>query len=173
MRVCTKMYTLFIMNTDYVRPSWDEYFMEIMNSIAKRATCDRGRSGCVITHNKRIVATGYVGSPAGTKHCDEVGHEMISMHNNGVESKHCIRTAHAEQNAIVHAARVGAALEGSTLYCNMTPCYACAKMIINAGIVRVVACKDYHAGARSKEIFKEAGVTFELLNSTVELYHNQ
>jgi dCMP deaminase len=95
------------------------------------------------------------------------------MNDDGTESKHCIRTAHAEQNAIVHAARVGAALEGSTLYCNMTPCYACAKMIINAGIIRVVAKKDYHAGGRSKEIFKEANIKFELLNDVVEAYTNQ
>jgi len=162
------------MTDAHQRPSWDEYFMEIMDAVAKRATCDRGRSGCVIAHDKRIVATGYVGSSAGTKHCDEVGHEMATvMNDDGTESKHCIRTAHAEQNAIVHAARVGAALEGSTLYCNMTPCYACAKMIINAGIVRVVAKKDYHAGGRSKEIFKEANIKFELLNEVVESYTNQ
>jgi dCMP deaminase len=77
------------------------------------------------------------------------------------------------QRVTVHAARVGSALEGATLYCNMTPCYACAKMIINAGIVRVVAKKDYHAGSRSKDIFKEAGVAFELLNDVVEAYTNQ
>jgi dCMP deaminase len=156
------------------RPSWDEYFIEIMDAVATRATCDRGRSGCVIAKDKRIVATGYVGSPAGTKHCDEVGHEMATViGDDGVESKHCIRTAHAEQNAIVHAARVGAALEGGTLYCNMTPCYACAKMIINAGLVRVVAKKDYHAGKRTKEVFAEAGVDFVLLHEAIEQYAQQ
>ncbi len=172
---------LFLNKVDYLhmtdahkRPSWDEYFMEIMDAVAKRATCDRGRSGCVIARDKRIVATGYVGSPAGTAHCDEVGHEMSTViSDDGSESKHCIRTAHAEQNAIVHAARAGVALEGSTLYRNMTPCYACAKMIINAGIVRVIAKKDYHAGTRSKEIFKEANVQFELLNDVIEAYTNQ
>ena len=89
------------------------------------------------------------------------------------ESNHCVRTAHAEQNAIAHAARVGIALEGATLYCQMTPCYVCAKMIINSGIERVIAKNDYHSGARSKEIFAEAGVKFELLNNTVEEYTNQ
>ena len=159
---------------DYPRPSWDEYFLEIMYTIGKRSTCDRGRSGCVITRNNRIVATGYVGSPAGTKHCDEVGHEMHTVtHPDGKQSQHCIRTAHAEQNAIVHAARVGASLEGSTMYSNMAPCYACAKMIINAGIIRVVAKNDYHASARSKEIFKEAGIEFEVINKDIVKYDKQ
>ncbi len=156
------------------RPGWDEYFFEVMDAVAKRATCDRGKSGCVIAKNKRILATGYVGAPAGCKHCDEAGHEMHTVRKaDGSESNHCIRTAHAEQNAIAHAARVGIALEGGTLYCQMTPCYACAKMIINAGLERVVARNDYHAGERSKEIFAEAGVVFELLNNNVEKYENQ
>ena len=159
---------------EHKRPSWDEYFFEIIDAVAKRATCDRGRSGCVIAKNKRILATGYVGSPAGCKHCDEVGHEMQkSVKEDGAESMHCIRTAHAEQNAIAHAARVGIPLEGATLYCQMTPCYVCAKMIINAGIERVVARNDYHVGARSKEIFNEARVKFELLNNEIEKYENQ
>jgi dCMP deaminase len=156
------------------RPSWDEYFLEIMDSVAKRATCDRGRSGCVIACNKRIVATGYVGSPAGTPHCDEVGHEFMKVvDEDGKISTHCVRTAHAEQNAIAHAARVGSSLQGGTLYCKMTPCYTCAKMIINSGIERVVAQKDYHAGKRSKSIFKEAKIKFELVEKTIEKYDKQ
>lgn len=156
------------------RPSWDEYFLEIMDAVAKRATCDRGKSGCVIARDKRILATGYVGSPSNTPHCDEVGHEfMEALNADGTTSMHCIRTAHAEQNAIAHAARIGIALDGGTLYCKMTPCYACAKMIINAGIMRVVALNDYHAGQRSKEIFKTAGVKYELINKKVESYKGQ
>lgn len=156
------------------RPSWDEYFLGIMDAVAKRATCDRGRSGSVIARDKRIVATGYVGAPAGTKHCDEAGHEFAEMiDENGKKSQHCIRTTHAEQNAIVHAARFGSSLEGSTLYCQMTPCYACAKMILNAGITRVVARKDYHAGARTKEVFLEAGITFELMENETQAYERQ
>ena len=156
------------------RPSWDEYFFEIMDAVAKRATCDRGKSGCVIAKNKRILATGYVGSPAGCKHCDEVGHEMHKVtKEDGTESNHCIRTAHAEQNAIAHAARVGIALEGATLYGSMTPCYGCAKMIINSGIEKVICRNDYHGGARAKEIFVESGVVFELLNSETVKYENQ
>src|SRR5689334_18489757 len=90
------------------RPSWDEYFLAIMEMVGTRATCDRGRSVCVITQDKRILTTGYVGSPIGTKHCDEVGHEMHKVtHGDGSETMHCIRTTHAEQNAIVQGARNG------------------------------------------------------------------
>jgi dCMP deaminase len=155
------------------RPNWDEYFIGIMESVSKRATCDRGKSGCVIAKDKRILATGYVGSPAGCKHCDEVGHEINEVNNDdGTISKHCIRTAHAEQNAIATAARFGIALEGSTLYCNMTPCYICAKIIINSGISRVVAKNDYHKGNRSKEIFKESEVKYELISEELVTYDN-
>jgi dCMP deaminase len=156
------------------RPSWDEYFLGIMEAVAKRATCDRGRVGCVIARDKRILATGYAGAPAGTPHCDEVGHELVdSIDETGKISKHCVRTAHGEQNAIAHAARNGIALDGATLYNRMTPCYICAKMIINAGITRVVALHDYHASARSKEIFKIAGVKFELIEDKIEQYAKQ
>ncbi len=155
------------------RPSWDEYFMEISRAVAKRATCDRGKSGCVIVRDKHILVTGYVGSPAGLPHCDEVGHQMKTMiHEDGSETMHCVRTAHAEQNAICQAAKLGVNLNGSTLYCKMTPCSTCAKMIINTGIKRVVAEKDYHASADSKEMFKQAGIRLEILNEEIEQYSN-
>lgn len=155
----------------YRRPSWDEYFLDLVNVVGSRGTCDRGRSGCVIVKDRRILSTGYVGSPIGTAHCDEAGHEMHTVvHENGEKTRHCIRTSHAEQNAIANAARFGVALERATLYCHMTPCYTCAKMIINAGIKRVVCNKDYHAGARSKEIFKEAGIQYELANDEMQAY---
>jgi len=118
--------------------------------------------------------SGYVGSPAGTPHCDDAGHEFHTVHHaDGSSSDHCIRTAHAEQNAICLAAREGIRIEGATLYCRMTPCYACAKMIINAGIVRVVAQRDYQKGDRSKAIFAEAGVEFVLLNEEVQSYDQE
>ncbi|MFC1756478.1 cytidine/deoxycytidylate deaminase family protein [Patescibacteria group bacterium] len=155
----------------YARPTWDQYFLKLVDIVGSRGTCDRGRSGCVIARDKRILATGYVGSPVGAKHCDEDGHEMHTVkHEDGKETRHCIRTAHAEQNAIANAARFGIALEGSTLYCHMTPCYVCAKMMINAGIKRVVCNLDYHAGERSKEIFKEVGVKYELVNNKIQKY---
>ena len=159
------------MEKEYKRPSWDEYFMNIAKTVGSRATCDRGRTGCVLVKDKQIISTGYVGAPSGCKSCDDIGHEMDTvMHADGTQSRHCIRTTHNEQNAIVQAARIGACTDGATLYCMMTPCYTCAKLIINAGIKRVVAEKDYHAGARSKEIFKEARVKFELLNDSVVTY---
>jgi dCMP deaminase len=155
------------------RPSWDEYFMEIARAVAKRATCDRGKSGCVVTKERHILVTGYVGAPAGLPHCDEVGHQMKTIiHEDGSTSQHCVRTAHAEQNAICQAAKLGVSLKGSTLYCKMTPCSTCAKMIINSGIKRVVAEKDYHASSDTKKMFKQAGIELEILNSEIEKYED-
>lgn len=159
------------MSEVYKRPSWDEYFMEIAEMVGTRGSCDRGRCGSVATRDHRILTTGYVGSPVGLPHCDEVGHEMHTViHEDGEQHRHCIRTAHAEQNAICEAARLGTALEGGTIYTKMVPCYVCAKLIINAGLKRVVCAQDYHGGARSKEIFKEAGVEFVLLSETMTTY---
>ena len=158
----------------YQRPSWDEYFMKIVEMVGSRGTCDRFRGGCVVTRDKRIIATGYAGSPVGLPHCDDVGHEMHAItHTDGTSSRHCIRTTHAEQNAICEAARMGIALNSGTLYCQMTPCYTCAKMIINAGIRRVVAAQDYHAAGRSKEVFQEAKIEFTLLDKKIKEYPNQ
>jgi dCMP deaminase len=153
------------------RQTWDEYFLNLSEVAGSRATCDRGRSGCVITKDRRILSTGYVGSPSGLPHCDDVGHEMHTVvHDDDSISKHCVRTTHAEQNAIVHAARVGVPLEGGTLYCHMTPCYTCAKMIINAGIKKVVCLKDYHVSKRSKEIFKAAKIQYLAITKETEKY---
>ncbi len=160
--------------TDYRRPSWDEYFMEVASSIAKRATCDRGRSGCVIARDNQLLATGYVGAPAGLPHCDEAGHEMRKLlREDGTTSQHCVRTVHAEQNAICQAAKRGVAISGATLYCRMTPCRTCAMMIINCGIVRVVAERRYHAGAESEAMFRDAGLALEYVHDEVEKYTNQ
>ena len=157
-----------------VRPTWDEYFLEIVKTVAKRATCDRGRSGCVIVKDKQILVTGYVGSPTGLPHCDEVGHLFKkSIDENGEISTHCVRTVHAEQNAICQAAKRGIALEGATLYCTMTPCRVCAMMIINCGISRVVCLNKYHSGKESEEMFKTAGITLDFVNEDVVKYDNQ
>ena len=159
------------MEEKYVRPSWDQYFMEIAHTVSKRATCDRGRSGCVIVKDKQILVTGYVGSPNGLPHCDDVGHQMKKMlHEDGSVSEHCVRTVHAEQNAICQAAKRGIALDGSTLYCRMTPCRVCAMLIINCGIKRVVCEKKYHAGAESEEMFAKAGVKLEFFSKEVLIY---
>ena len=160
--------------TKYQRPSWDEYFLQIVNMVGSRGTCDRGRSGAILVKDKRILATGYVGSPVGIAHCDDVGHEMHTLtRENGVISRHCLRTSHAELNVIANAARFGVAIDGSTLYCKMVPCYTCAKTIINAGIKRIVAFQDYHATEQSKIVFKKAGVKLEIINKEVEPYEDQ
>ena len=153
------------------RPSWDEYFMDIARAVATRGTCDRGRSGCVIVKDKQILVTGYVGSPVRLSHCDDVGHLMHKEINDDESiSNHCVRTIHAEQNAIVQAAKRGIALDGATLYCKMTPCRVCAMMIINCGIGRVICEKRYHAGGLSEEMFKEAEVKIEFIDESLEEY---
>jgi dCMP deaminase len=156
------------------RPSWDEYFMNITEMVGSRATCDRGKTGCVIVKDKHILTTGYVGSPRGVEHCDELGHEMNDVvHPDGTITKHCVRTIHGEMNAVAQAARLGIPLEGATLYCKMTPCYTCAKILINAGIVRIVARRDYHAAERSKELFKNCGIDFKIVEDKLEEYPGQ
>lgn len=158
----------------YIRPSWDEYFMELANAAAKRATCDRGRSGCVIVKDKQILVTGYVGAPTSLPHCDEVGHLFKkTIHEDGSETMHCVRTVHAEQNAICQAAKRGIALEGATLYCRMTPCRVCAMLIINCGIKRVVCEKKYHAGVESEEMFNQAGIEIEFFEDDILKYDKQ
>ena len=157
-----------------VRPSWDEYFMEIARTVAKRATCDRGKSGCVIVRDRQILVSGYVGSPKGLPHCDEVGHLFKKvLHDDGSITNHCMRTVHAEQNAICQAAKLGISLNEATLYCKMTPCRTCAMLIINCGIRRVVCEKKYHAGTESEEMFRMAGVELEFFDENIEKYDNQ
>lgn len=160
--------------SEYKRPSWDEYFMEVCEAIAKRATCDRGRSGCVIARDNQILATGYVGAPAGLPHCDELGHQLKRLvHEDGAVTTHCVRTVHAEQNAICQAARRGIGIQGATLYCRMTPCRSCAMMIINCGVTRVVCRRKYHDGAESEAMLAAAGLTLEYVDETVERYDKQ
>ncbi|MCL2293617.1 MAG: cytidine/deoxycytidylate deaminase family protein, partial [Spirochaetes bacterium] len=135
---------------------------------------NRGRSGCVIARDKRILVTGYVGSPSGLPHCDEAGHKFKkTIHEDGTITEHCIRTVHAEQNAICQAAKFGIPIEGATLYCRMTPCITCAMLIINCGIERVVCEKKYHAAADSEALFKEAGVSLEYKTTEIQEYEKQ
>jgi len=163
-----------MINKKHIRPSWDAYFMEIAGTVAKRATCDRGRSGCVIVRDKQILVTGYVGSPRGLPHCDEVGHLLKKVHHEDDRiTQHCMRTVHAEQNAICQAARLGISLEGGTLHCRMTPCRTCAMLIINCGIVRVMCERKYHDGDESEKMFRQAGVELSFLYDEVQEYEKQ
>jgi len=156
----------------YKRPSWDDYFMEVTNAIGHRGTCDRGRSGCIIAKDKQILATGYVGSPAGFPHCDDIGHDLKkTIEEDGSISLHCVRTVHAEQNAICQAAKRGTPIDGATMYVKMTPCRTCAMLLINCGIKRVYAERKYHSGA--EEVLKKAGVKMEFKYKELEKYPNQ
>ena len=158
----------------YIRPTWDEYFMQIAQTVSERATCDRGRSGCVIARDRQILVTGYVGSPRGLPHCDEVGHLMKKvLHEDDRITQHCMRTVHAEQNAICQAARLGIPLDKATLYCRMTPCRTCAMLIINCGIERVVCERKYHDGKESEEMFRQAGVLLEYVHDEIQQYEKQ
>lgn len=158
----------------YIRPTRDEYFMEIARTIGKRATCDRGRGGCVIAKNKQILCTGYVWSLPWTPHCDEVGHQFKqTTHEDGSVTNHCMRTVHAEQNAICQAAKLGISLEWATLYCKMTPCRTNAMLIISCGIKRVVAEKKYHVGSDTETMFDEAGIELTYFDESIEQYEKQ
>lgn len=155
------------------RPSWDEYFTEIMVAANSRATCDRGRASCVFVKDRQILVTGYVGSPVGFPHCDDVGHQMKKLiHEDGHITEHCVRTVHAEQAALCQAAKRGVSLEGATVYVNMTPCRTCAMLLINCGIKRVYAVRKYHAGKESEAMFRKAKIKLDYkFKDTVKYKH--
>lgn len=159
---------------DYSRPSWDDYFLEVMDSIGKRVTCNRARvsgGGCVVVRDKRILVTGYAGSAPGEGHCDDIGHQFKkTIHEDGRTTNHCIRTIHAEQNAICQAARIGVSLLDSIMYVCMFPCYTCAKLIVASGIKKVICKKDYQASEDSKNLFKKCGVEFEVVDKEITKY---
>jgi dCMP deaminase len=128
----------------------------------------------VIARDRQILVTGYVGSPVGLPHCDEVGHLMKKvLHEDDRITQHCMRTVHAEQNAICQAARRGIPLAGATLYCRMTPCRTCAMLIINCGITRVVCERKYHDGKESEEMFRIAGIQLEYVFDELQEYEKQ
>lgn len=126
-----------------MRPDWDEYFIKIANEVKTRSTCIRRQVGAVIVKDHRIIATGYNGAAAGAPHCEETGclREKLGI-KSGERHELCV-AIHAEQNAIVQAARHGTPIDGATLYCTHQPCAICAKMLINAGIKRIVYSGDY------------------------------
>lgn len=154
------------------RPNWDNYFMQLCKTVAQRATCNRGKSGCVIVKDKQILVTGYVGSPSNLPHCDQAGHLFKQMiHDNNEITTHCVRTVHAEQNAICQAAKRGIALDGSTLYCTMTPCRVCTMLIINCGIKNIVCEYKYHNGSESEAMLKDAGINLKYFNEEILQYN--
>ena len=125
------------------RPNWDEYFLEMAQVAAKRSTCLRRQVGAVLVKDRRLLATGYNGAPRKLKHCGEIGCLREAMGIPSGERHELCRGLHAEQNAIIQAAVHGVAIEGATLYCTHHPCSACTKMLINAGILRIVYLDGY------------------------------
>ena len=131
------------------RVSWGTYFMNIAKEVATRSTCDRKYVGAVIVREKTILSTGYNGSIKGLPHCDETGHEMVDGH--------CVRTTHAEANAIVQAAKNGVEINNSAIYVTASPCYNCFKLIANAGI-KTIYYGEFYREDRILEHAKEAGI---------------
>jgi dCMP deaminase len=139
------------------RPSWETYFMDIAELVAKRSTCLRRAVGAIIVKDKRILTTGYNGAPTGIKHCIETGCLREKLNVPSGERHELCRGIHAEQNAIIQAAFHGVSIKGATLFCTNQPCSICAKMIINAGIIKVYY-RDGYADSMAQEMFKEAGI---------------
>jgi dCMP deaminase len=183
-----------------VRPDWDTYFINLLDNLGDRCTCNRGKCACIFTLDNRILSTGYAGAPSGLQHCLDVGDQLeervkilnidfqgqtlnkdyIKYDWNNItkryESKkkiNCCRTSHSEANAICHAAKHGVSLNNSTLYVTMTPCADCCKLLISVGVKRIVCKKKYHAGAESEALFKEVGIEVKFMSEEIEQYTNQ
>ncbi|WP_053550861.1 deoxycytidylate deaminase [Desulfuromonas soudanensis] len=139
------------------RPTWEEYFMEIARLVARRSTCLRRQVGAVMVKGKNIVATGYNGTPSGITHCSEVGCLRQKLGVPSGERHELCRGLHAEQNAIIQAAKHGTNIAGSTLYCTNSPCIICTKMIINSGVERIVYFEGY-PDTLSMEMLAESGI---------------
>ncbi|PKN91743.1 MAG: CMP deaminase [Chloroflexi bacterium HGW-Chloroflexi-6] len=133
-----------------MRPDWDSYFMKIASAVSERSTCDRAFVGSVLVRDKRILTSGFNGSPAGQEHCDEAGHLIVDGH--------CVRTIHAETNAIIQAALHGVSTKGSTCYVTHFPCINCTKVLINAGITRIVYGEAYRLDENALEFLKKANI---------------
>lgn len=147
------------------RPSWDEYFMKMAELAATRSTCLRRQIGAVIVKDRHVIATGYNGAPKGLPHCMEIGgclREQLGVPSG--ERHELCRALHAEQNAIIQAATLAQSIEGATIYVTNQPCSICAKMIINAGIRRIVVREGY-PDEMAREMLSEAGLEIELLNA--------
>jgi dCMP deaminase len=141
------------------RIGWNEYFMNIADQVGTRSTCARKHIGAVIVRDKTILSTGYNGSLRGAPHCDEIGHDM--------ENDHCIRTVHAEANAIAQAARHGVMVDGAEIYVTASPCLTCFKLVVNAGI-RVVHFREFYRDERIREYARQAGVTLVHMDGGVK-----
>ncbi len=144
------------------RPDWDTYFLEIVELVSKRSTCCRRAVGSALVRDHRILATGYNGAPSKLKHCLDIGCLREQLKIPSGERHELCRGLHAEQNAVIQAALHGVNTKGSTLYCTNHPCVICAKMIINAGVVRIVIRDGYH-DKLADQMLKEAGISVKQL----------
>ncbi len=133
-----------------MRPTWDDYFIKIALAVAERSTCDRAHVGAVLVRDKRILTTGFNGSPAGLPHCDDAGHLLVDGH--------CVRTIHAETNAIIQAALHGVSTKDATCYVTHFPCINCTKTLINAGVTRIVYRNNYRVDINAQDFCEGAGV---------------
>lgn len=141
------------------RASWDEYFMDIAVVVARRSTCPRKHVGAVIVRDKTILSTGYNGSVRGLPHCDDVGHMMVDGH--------CVRTIHAEVNAVIQAAKNGTRIDGATIYVTASPCWNCFKTICNVGIKRIVF-EEFYRDERIFEVSQTLGIELVELHRELE-----
>ncbi len=132
-----------------MRVTWNEYFMKIAEQVATRSTCDRKHIGAVIVRDKTILSSGYNGSLRGAPHCDDVGHDM--------ENGHCVRTVHAEANAVAQAAKNGVRIDEAEIYVTASPCLTCFKLIANCGI-QTVYYKEFYRDERITDYAKQADV---------------
>ena len=128
------------------RPSWDQYFMNIAEQVATRATCDRKHVGAILVKDRIILSTGYNGSPPGTEHCDDAGHLM--------EGGHCVRTVHAEANAVAQAAKNGVQVNGAVCYTTASPCWPCMKILASSGVTKVIYGERYRLDDKVLSISK-------------------
>lgn len=154
------------------RPSWDAYFLEIAEKVSTRATCDRKHVGAIIVRDRAILATGYNGSVRELPHCDDIGHDLVESDIAAVKKPgddplarpkveivvNCVRTVHAETNAVAQAARNGVRIDGAKIYVNTYPCWPCFKLLANAGIIEVIYSGDYRNDPRVEAAARATGI---------------
>jgi len=147
------------------KPHWAEYLMSFAMAASKRGTCDRKQVGAVIVKERHVIATGYNGSVSGLPHCDDEGHDMVEGH--------CIRTIHAEMNALAQAARYGTRVDGGTIYTTASPCWACFRVLANAGIRLFVYAEDYRGQDsmdRIQAVCEETGIMVRRVDETIRVF---
>lgn len=144
------------------RPDWDDYFLNMAQLASTRSTCLRRKVGCVLVKDKHILSTGYNGSPAGCRHCDEVGCIRQELHVPSGQRHELCRGSHAEMNAIAQAAKNGVNIEGSTCYCTLKPCSICTRLLINAGCKEIIVLDSGYNDDLTDELIKESKIIFRV-----------